>query len=431
MKRYYNLGKNVLFPICRSITGNGTRKTLKIIKNEFPSLKIKKIRSGTKVFDWKIPPEWNIKNAYIIDKYGQKIVDFKKNNLHLVGYSHSINKSLKKNKMFKKIFFQKNKPNAIPYVTSYYKKKWGFCISYNQKKKLDREYSDKDTFRVVINSNFKKKGYLNYGELVLKGKSKQEILISTYICHPSMANNELSGIIVSMGLIDYFKSKKLNKTIRFLFIPETIGSIAYISKNLPHMKKNIIGGYNLSCIGDNRAHSYMLSKYENSPSDFALIEAYKKLRIKNYKKYSFLKRGSDERQYNSPGVEIPITSIFRSKYGTFPEYHTSLDDFNLVTLKGINGGLKVAKTAVNILLNKLIPKTKMLCEPHMSKYNLYPTVSSNTVNIKTILKTRNYMDFLQYSDGKNDIEQISKKIKLSLFETKKIYKLLKRKNLLD
>ena len=431
MKRYYNLGKNFLFPICRSITGNGTRKTLKIIKNEFPSLKIKKIRSGTKVFDWKIPPEWNIKNAYIIDKYGQKIVDFKKNNLHLVGYSHSINKSLKKNKMFKNIFFQKNKPNAIPYVTSYYKKKWGFCISYNQKKKLDREYSDKDTFRVVINSNFKKKGYLNYGELVLKGKSKQEILISTYICHPSMANNELSGIIVSMGLIDYFKSKKLNKTIRFLFIPETIGSIAYISKNLPHMKKNIIGGYNLSCIGDNRAHSYMLSKYENSPSDFALIEAYKKLRIKNYKKYSFLKRGSDERQYNSPGVEIPITSIFRSKYGTFPEYHTSLDDFNLVTLKGINGGLKVAKTAVNILLNKLIPKTKMLCEPHMSKYNLYPTVSSNTVNIKTILKTRNYMDFLQYSDGKNDIEQISKKIKLSLFETKKIYKLLKRKNLLD
>ena len=130
-------------------------------------------------------------------------------------------------------------------------------------------------------------------------------------------------------------------------------------------------------------------------------------------------------------MEIPITSIFRSKYGTFPEYHTSLDDFNLVTLKGINGGLKVAKTAVNILLNKLIPKTKMLCEPHMSKYNLYPTVSSNTVNIKTILKTRNYMDFLQYSDGKNDIEQISKKIKLSLFETKKIYKLLKRKNLLD
>ena len=199
MKRYYNLGKNFLFPICRSITGNGTRKTLKIIKNEFPSLKIKKIRSGTKVFDWKIPPEWNIKNAYIIDKYGQKIVDFKKNNLHLVGYSHSINKSLKKNKMFKNIFFQKNKPNAIPYVTSYYKKKWGFCISYNQKKKLDREYSDKDTFRVVINSNFKKKGYLNYGELVLKGKSKQEILISTYICHPSMANNELSGIIGAWG----------------------------------------------------------------------------------------------------------------------------------------------------------------------------------------------------------------------------------------
>ena len=431
MKKYYNFAKKKLFPICRSLTGSGNRKTLKLIKDQFSNLKIKKIRSGTKVLDWIIPHEWNIKNAYIIDKYGQKIVDFKKNNLHLVGYSHSINKSLKKNKMFKNIFFQKNKPNAIPYVTSYYKKNWGFCISYNQKKKLDREYSDKDTFRVVINSNFKKKGYLNYGELVLKGKSKQEILISTYICHPSMANNELSGIIVSMGLINYFKNKKLNKTIRFLFIPETIGSIAYINKNLQHMKKNIIGGYNLSCIGDNRAHSCMLSKYENSPSDFALLEAYKKLKIKNYKKYSFLKRGSDERQYNSPGVEIPITSIFRSKYGTFPEYHTSLDNFNLVTLKGINGGLKVAKTAINILLNKIIPKTKMLCEPFMTKYNLYPIVSSNTIKIKTVIKTRNYMDFLQYSDGKNDIEQISKKIKLSLVNTKKIYKLLKRKNLLN
>ena len=188
------------------------------------------------------------------------------------------------------------------------------------------------------------------------------------------------------------------------------------------MKKNIIGGYNLSCIGDERQYSCMLSKYKNSPSDFALLEAYKKLKIKNYKIYSFLKRGSDERQFNSPGVDIPISSIFRSKYATYPEYHTSLDNFDLVTLKGIRGGYNVAKTAINILLNQLIPKTKILCEPHMSKYNLYPFIKK-----KSDTKTRHYMDFLQYSDGKNNILQISKKIKMNLTKTKKIYNLLKKK----
>ena len=190
----------------------------------------------------------------------------------------------------------------------------------------------------MIKSSLNSNGYLNYGELVIKGQSKQEILISTYICHPSMANNELSGPIVSMSLINYFKKiKNLSKTIRFIFIPETIGSITYISKNLYDLKSNLIGGYNLSCIGDERQHSCLLSKYENSPSDKALIEAYKKLRIK-YKKYSFLERGSDERQFNSPGIDLPITSIFRSKYGEYPEYHTSLDNFSLVTIKGVKDG---------------------------------------------------------------------------------------------
>ena len=194
------------------------------------------------------------------------------------------------------------------------------------------------------------------------------------------------------------------------------------------MKKNIIGGYNLSCIGDERKHSCMLSKYKNSPSDFALLNAYKKLKIKKYKIYSFLKRGSDERQYNSPGIDIPISSIFRSKYGSYPEYHTSLDDFNLVTLKGVYGGFQVAKTAINNLLNEIIPKNKMLCEPHMSKYNLYPTLSSKK---KSNSVSKYYMDFLQYADGKNNLRKISKYIKLSFSKTKQIYKLLKSKNLID
>lgn len=427
IERFYKIAKNNLYPLTRSLSGIGTRKTLQIIKNEFPKLRIKKIKSGTKVYDWKIPPEWNIFDAYVIDKYNNKIIDFKINNLHIIGYSIPINRILTKKELFKNLYFLRNQPNAIPYITSYYERRWGFCVSYNQYKKFKKKYSVKDKFKVVINSKLNKSGHLNYGEILLKGKSKKEVLISTYICHPSMANNELSGPIVSMALINHFRSKKLNKTLRFVFIPETIGSILYINRNLKYLKKNVIGGYNLSCIGDQREHSCMFSKYQNSPSDEALIDAYKYLKIKNYKIYPFLKRGSDERQYNSPGVDLKISSIFRSKYGEYPEYHTSLDNFNLVTVKGCYGGFNVAKKSIDILLTRVYPACKIICEPQMSKRKLYPTLS-----IKNEDKlSRKYMDFLQYADGTNSLEKISKLINLSLISTNKIYDVLFKNNLLE
>ena len=409
------------------MTGDGVKKTLNIIQKELPKLKIKKFKSGTKVFDWNIPEEWNVTDAYIIDKYNNKIIDFKKNNLHLVGYSIPIKKNITKKELFKNLYFLKNQPKAIPYITSYYKRRWGFCISYNEYKILDKRYSLNDKFKVVINSNLNKKGNLNYGELILKGKSKKEILISTYICHPSMANNELSGPIVSMGLINYFKNKKLNKTLRFVFIPETIGSISYLSKNLKYLKENVIGGYNLSCIGDERQHSCMFSKYQNSPSDEAVIEAYKLLKIKNYKVYPFLKRGSDERQYNSPGIDLKISSIFRTKYGEYPEYHTSLDNFNLVTLKGCVGGFNVARKSIEILLERIYPKCKIMCEPQMGKRGLYPTLSKKN----KAGSTKNYMNFLQYADGTNSLEKISNLIKLNLQSVKKISIILFKNDLID
>ena len=425
IKYYYNLAKKILYPINRSITGKGTKKTLEIIKKEFPKLKIKQFKSRSKVFDWNVPPEWNVKKAYIADKKNIKIVDFKNNNLHLLGYSIPVKKKITKKDLFKNLYFLKKQPSAIPYITSYYKKRWGFCISYNQYKKFNKIYSSKDKFKVIINSSLNYDGKLNYGELILKGKSKQEILISTYICHPSMANDELSGQIVSMALIDYFKKKKLDKTLRFIFIPETIGSIAYLSKNLNYLKENVIGGYNLSCIGDERQHSCMFSKYKNSPSDEAIIEAYKKLNIKKFKIYSFLKRGSDERQYNSPGVDLKISSIFRTKYEEYPEYHTSLDNFKLVTLKGCVGGFNVAKKSIEIMLNKLYPKFKILCEPQMSKRGLYPSLSRKN---ETKL-SKHYMNFLQYADGMNSLEKISKLITLNEYQTKKIFIKLKKNNL--
>ena len=423
--KYYQIAKKKLYPLCRSITGNGVRNTLKIIKKEFPRLKILEVRSNQKVFDWKIPPEWNIKDAYVIDKNDKKIINFKKHNLHVVNYSTRTKKVITKKMLLKKLHSLPKQPNAIPYVTSYYKKEWGFCISQYQKNKISKQYTNKDKFKVFIDSNHNNKGSLTYGELIIKGKSEQEILISTYICHPSMANNELSGPIVSMALINKFSKRKPKKTLRFLFIPETIGSIAYLSKNLQILKKNFIGGFNLSCIGDDRQHSCMLSKYGNSNSDKALLKAYKKLKL-NFKRYSFLERGSDERQYNSPGIDLGVSSIFRSKYNNFKEYHTSLDDFTLVTKNGVFGGYTVAKTAIEILLDKTLPKNIILCEPQMGKRGLYPTLSKKG----NFSKTRLLMSFLQYADGTNDLDKISKLIKCKYQDVLKNYKLFIKKKLI-
>jgi aminopeptidase-like protein len=436
MQKYFQLGKK-LFPITRSITGNGLRETLFIIKNYIKTLKIKSIRSGTKVFDWKIPPEWNITDAYIIDKNDKKIVDFKKSNLHVINYSEPVNLTLSKSKLLKRIYFLKHFPSAIPYITSYYKKWWGFCVSYNFFKRKLIKYKNNDKFRIKIISNFKNNGYLNYGEALIKGKLKKEILISTYICHPSMANNELSGPLVSTAIYNYFKNKKNKYSIRFVFIPETIGSISYINKNLKKLKKNIVAGFNLTCIGDDRSYSFLPSKYD-SISNYAAKKAFKDLKIK-FKEYSFLSRGSDERQYNSPDIELPIASIMRSKYGEYKEYHTSKDNFNLVTSKGLQGGFNVTKRAIEILMGlnlknqihrkktKSFPKNKIMCEPMMSKRKLYPTLGT----INRSKKIKDIMNFLQYADGTNSLKNISQIIETTVQETNQIYKLLKNHNLVS
>tara|TARA_B100000787_G_scaffold168947_1_gene158847 strand:- start:977 stop:2275 length:1299 start_codon:yes stop_codon:yes gene_type:complete len=427
--KFLNIGKKELYPLCRSLTGEGTLKTLKIIKKNFTSLKIKNIKCESKVFDWTVPKQWEIKSATVKDKLGNIIIDFANNNLHLVGYSIRFKKKISFEQLLKHIHTLPKQTNAIPYITSYYKDYWGFCITDNQKKEMLKNYNLNDIFFVNIDSHFKKKGKLNYGELIIKGKSKQEILISTYICHPSLANNELSGPIVSMSLIEHFKKKKNLKTLRFIFIPETIGSIIYISRNLKYLKENICGGYVLTCIGDDRQHSCMLSKYENSPSDKSLLESYKFNKIR-FKKYSFLKRGSDERQFNSPGIDLPITSIFRTKYGEYPEYHTSLDNFNSVVSKeGLKGGFKISRDAIGILQEKILPKNIILCEPQLSKRGLYPTMSKKDNKDKNASKK--IMDFLQYSDGRNDLQDISRLIKLNYKKTEKIYKLLKKSNIIS
>ena len=428
--KYYNLAKNKLYKLNRSLTGSGTKKTLRYIKKEFSKLKIIKINSNTKVYDWKIPAEWNVKNAFIEDINKKKIIDFKKNNLHLVGYSRPIKKLISKKELIKHIYTSKKIKEAIPYITSYYKRTWGFCMSYNDFLKFDNEYENSDKFKIVIDSELNKDGKMEYGELLIKGNSKQEILISTYICHPSMANNELSGPIVSMSLISYFLKKKLNKTLRFIFIPETIGSITYINKNFQKLKSNVIGGYNISCVGDENKFSCILSKYRRSPSDFALLETFKKFNSK-FKEYSFLERGSDERQFNSPFIDLGITTICKSKFGNFKEYHTSLDNFSFVTKKGIYQSYKVIKEAIENLSETEIPVSKVICEPHLSKRKLYPTLSKFSKFDKNSIESKNILNFLQYSDKTNSIYQISKLIKLDIKKTFKIFNTLKEIKLIQ
>ncbi len=417
-KKLYELAKD-LFPISRSLTGSGVRLTLKKIKKIIPKIQIKSIASGTKVFDWKIPYEWSISEAYIEDQKKRRIVDFKKNNLHVVGYSKPINKTLTLSELKKHIHTLPKQPNAIPYVTSYYKKIWGFCMSHNQYKNLKP-----GNYKVVIRSSLKK-GKLNYGELLIPGNSKKEIFLTTYFCHPSMANDNVSGIVLLTGITKWLLNVKRNYSYRILFIPETIGSIQYIHKNLKKLKHNVIAGYVITCVGDDGKFSFIPSREGNTLADKFAISSLQSLK-KGYKHYSFLQRGSDERQFCSVGVDLPICSITKSKYSEYKEYHTSLDNLDYISQKGLRSSFDLyQKLIMNFEKSKFYMATKM-CEPHLSKYNLYPTTSTKHSG-QTV---RKMMNVLAYSDGKRDINEISKITNISLSETKKFIKILKDNKLI-
>ena len=405
----------------RSITGDGVRQTLNEIKKIIPKLEIYEVPSGTKVFDWVVPLEWKVKEAFIIDPNGKKICDFKKNNLHLVGYSHPVNKWMTLDELQLNLHSLPDQPIAIPYVTSYYNHNWGFCISHNERENLKN-----GLYHVVIDSELFH-GSLSYGELIIKGKSKKEVFISTYICHPSMANNELSGPVISSHIAKKISlMKDIKYTYRFVFIPETIGSITYLSKNLKKLKKNVFAGFNLTCIGDERNYSYLPSRDGNTISDLVVKHVLFHT-DKKYKTFNWSERGSDERQYCSPGVDLPVASIMRTKYGEYPEYHTSLDDLEkVVTPKGLYGSFLVVEKCIQILEKDCYPKVKVLCEPQLGKRGLYPTLSAKNNYTKTNL----IMDFLTWADGEKSLLEISNNLKIPMWETIKIAKKLKEVDLI-
>jgi aminopeptidase-like protein len=392
-----------LWPLNRSITGEGVRETLRQIHVHLPKLTIKSVPSGTQVFDWTVPKEWAIHEAYLITPSGKKICDFSKNNLHVMGYSIPVDKTLSLDDLRKHLYTLPEQPDAIPYHTSYYKDNWGFCLSKN-----DFDELENGNYQVKIDSKLFD-GELNYGELIIPGKSKKEILLSTYICHPSMANNELSGPTVVTYLSKWIEQLAERKfTYRIIFIPETIGSITYLSINYKKMKQNIIAGYNVTCVGDNRAYSYLPSRDGNTLSDNVAKHVLNWI-DSNYIQYTWLDRGSDERQYCAPGIDLPVASIYRTKFGKYPEYHTSLDNLdNVVTAEGLEGGYNAIKKALELIENNKNYKVTMLGEPQLSKRGLYPFISKKYKDEHVALMT----NFISLCDGNTSLLDIAERLKI-------------------
>lgn len=396
-----------LWGINRSLTGAGVRETLSILQEFIPELTLHEVPTGTAVFDWTVPQEWHVREAYLLTPDGEKICDFKKNNLHLVGYSTAIQSKMSLAELQAHLYSLPEQPTAIPYITSYYQKRWGFCLSHHQRNSLKE-----GEYQVVIDADLFD-GHLTYADLVLKGSCTQEVLISTYICHPSMANNELSGITVTTFLAHWLAQQSDRRlTYRFVFAPETIGSITYLSRHKAHLQAKVIAGFNVSCIGDDRNYSYLPSRHGDSLSD-QIAQHVLKHSTSKFTRYQWKDRGSDERQYCAPGIDLPIASIMRTKYGSYDEYHTSLDDLvHVVTPEGLAGGYNVLKKAIQAIEKNYYPKVSVYCEPQLGKRGLYPTLSTKDIQPEIQLT----LDLITWADGKKSLLEIANVCEIPIWD---------------
>ncbi|MBF0605198.1 MAG: DUF4910 domain-containing protein [Nitrospirae bacterium] len=418
----YELAKE-LFPICRSITGNGVRHTLNIIKRIIPELNIIEVPTGTPCFDWIVPKEWNISDAYVIDPDGKKIIDFKENNLHVMSYSVPIREKMGLEALQEHLYSLPDDPEAIPYRTSYYVERWGFCLSDKQRNTLKE-----GDYQVVIESTLEP-GHMTFGELILPGETDQEILLSTYICHPSMGNNEISGPSVTTFLGKWLTGLTSRRyTYRIIFIPETIGAILYLSRNLDHLQRNVIAGFVVTCVGDNRNYTYLSSRQGDTLVDRVIQHVLGQIDpnylVRNFQEH----RGSDERQFCSPKVNLPVALLMRTRFGEFPEYHTSRDDLTVISPEGLFGGYDALRLCIVCLEGNRVYRNSITCEPFLGSRGLRPDVGG----VKTLgVYFRHISNLLALSDGKMDLLELSQRLQVPMWDLLKIVDVLVLKKLLE
>jgi len=394
-----------IFPINRSLTGEGVRETLKKISGQLPGLRLHEVRSGTPAFDWTVPQEWEISEAFVEDESGSRVIDFANHNLHVVGYSTPVDVTLSLQELQNHLHSIPEKPDAIPYVTSYYADRWGFCLTHRQRTSL-RE----GKYRAVIRSR-KFDGVMNYADLLIPGRSSKEVLLSTYVCHPSMANNEVSGPAVLTQIGKWLLTASRRYTYRLIFAPETIGAIHYLSQHLEHLQSTVIAGFNVSCVGDDRNYSLVSSRKGQTLADRVAMKVLSEL-TPTPVHHSFLERQSDERQYGSALVDLPFVALSRTKYGCYDEYHTSLDDFNVVTASGLEGGFRMISACIEAIEGNRTLIATMPCEPQLGKRGLYPTLGGGRVSasVDALLNVH------AYCDGRTDLLEVARLCGLTFAE---------------
>jgi aminopeptidase-like protein len=408
-----------LFPICRSITGDGIRQTLAKIRERIP-LRLFEVPTATQVFDWTVPKEWNIRDAYIKLPGGGRVVDFRESNLHVLNYSMPVRAIMPLSTLRPHLFTMPDKPDWIPYRTSYYHENWGFCLSHRQLLALEER-----DYEVCIDSTLED-GSLTYGEHVLPGRSPEEVLISCHACHPSLANDNLSGLAVATFLAQSLEGKKLRYTYRFLFIPGTIGAITWLARNR-ETAGNIRHGLVLTCLGDRGGFHYKRSRRGNAEIDRAAVHVLGQLG-EQAETLDFSPYGYDERQYCSPGFNLPVGCLMRSVWGTFPEYHTSADNLDFIQPAQMAGALRVCAAILDVLEgNRTYRSLNPCCEPQLGRRNLYPSGGGEAIQKE--ISARLWV--LNLSDGEHSLLDIADRAKLPFSEVSAAAELLHRNGLLE
>lgn len=414
----YSLLKE-LFPICRSITGDGVRESLRIIGRQIP-LRITEVPSGTRCFDWTVPNEWNISSASITDSKGGKIADFADSNLHIVNYSEPFSGTLDLEELKPHLHSIPSQPAVIPYRTAYYKRQWGFCLRHRDLIKLK-----KGKYKVEIDSSLKP-GSLTFADAVIPGRTKKEIIISSYLCHPSLANDSISGVVVAAQLYKHLKAKKVNHySYRFIFVPETIGAIAYLNMYKEHFLKNVYGGFVLTCLGDSGPFNYKKTRQGDHSLDRICANVLKHSGHP-YRIREFWLPGSDERQYSSPGFNIPVASLMRSVYGEFKEYHTSADKLDFVKEKPLAETLEMYKSVIDAVESDFrYVNSNPFCELHLSKYGL----DKNPLKKDDPMYIRKILTLLNFSDGQHSLCEIADKLDVPILDLAELARILEQKKL--